>query len=113
MATKKTMTLNNDGMATLAKEAVSAGREWSVAMREAAFSPMLKMFAWNQPVSNLIEPWVEMTRQAHDRWLECWESQNHEIIDQTTRLMGVSTERIMGQIKSTDRGDGVRATTAS
>lgn len=87
MATTRKTVLATDGLTTMFKEAVSAGREWNVAMREASIDPWLKLFAWNQPALALIEPWVEMTRQAHDRWLECWESQSHEFIDKTTRAI--------------------------
>lgn len=110
MAAKRTITFSNDGMATLAKEAVSAGREWGVAMREAALNPMVKLFTWNPPMTAMMEPWVEMTRQAHDRWLECWEAQNHELIDQMMRLVGTGTERFIGQVKGSD---GARASAAS
>lgn len=86
MSTRKAV-LASDGFTMMIREAVTAGKEWTVAMREASIDPMLKLFAWNQPMIAILEPWVEMTRQAHDRWLECWESQSHDIIDRTTRAV--------------------------
>lgn len=108
MATKRAIISNEDHVTTLAKEAVTAGREWSAAVREATLIPMLKMFAWHQPTSSIVEPWVEMTRQTHDRLLECWETQSHHFIDESMRMMATTTERIVGQVKGADGGDGVR-----
>jgi len=79
--------LNDNDMIAMAKDAVRAGREWHVAVREVNMSSMVHLMKWNPQMSSMMEPWLEMTRSADDYLLDVWEAQTQSMIDSSAHII--------------------------
>ena len=86
MATKKTKPSQN-GLATITKDAVTATKGWTLTVRDVTWGPWIRIMEDHEVAANSVLPWVEMTRSAQDQWLDFWETQTHEVIDQTIHWM--------------------------
>ena len=74
-------------MVKAGKQFVTNTRTWATTVRDTAWAPMLTALDHNEALATTMKPVVEMTRTAHDRWLELYESQSHEMIDRTYDMM--------------------------
>ena len=69
------------------KQFVSNTRTWATTMRDATWAPWLSMVEQNESLATTVRPWVDMTRTAHGRWLDLYETQSHEMIDRTYEMV--------------------------
>ena len=74
-------TVNHLDMIHVTKDFVSQSRTWATNVREAILSPWIGFYGENEITSSLFIPWVNMTRAAHDRWLDMYETQTNEVLD--------------------------------
>jgi hypothetical protein len=80
--TKEKTEMTHD-IITATKQFVTNTRTWATTMRDATWAPWLSMVEHNDTLAQSVRPWVDMTRTAHDRWLDLYETQSHEMIDRT------------------------------
>ncbi len=87
MTTKdKTQNIGLD-MHQASKDLVTNTRTWATQMRDASWAPLQQVAATNDALANTVMPWMEMTRTAHDKWLDLYETGTHEMIDRTFTLV--------------------------
>ena len=84
----KDKTNGTNDLIAATKQFVTNTRTWATTMRDATWAPWLSMVEHNESLATTVRPWVEMTRSAHDRWLDLYETQSHEMIDRTYDMMG-------------------------
>ncbi len=80
------MTTFTKGWAKAAKEMVSQSKSWAVTSRDLVMGPWQGMMSSNETMAAAARPWFDMTTEAHDRWLQMWESQAHAAIDVTLEM---------------------------
>ena len=85
--TKTTKKTTQNQMVEASKGLVTQSRTWATTVREAMWEPWLHAGQDNQMMSVMVDPWLEMTRAAHDRWLDVYETQAHEMIDRSQTMM--------------------------
>ena len=83
----KDKTTGTYDMLAAQKQFVTNTRTWATTMRDATWAPWLSVVEQNDTLANSVRPFVEMTRTAHDRWLDLYETQSHEMIDRTADMM--------------------------
>jgi hypothetical protein len=76
-----------DDMVAASKTYVTQTRSFATTVREAWLAPWQGMAAGNEIVTMMVEPWVAMTRATHDRMLEAFETQSHQMIDRTHQAL--------------------------
>lgn len=69
------------------KGLVTQSRTWAISMREAMLAPWSGATESNEIASMMMTPWLSMTRMAHDRWLDIYETQTTEMIERTASFM--------------------------
>lgn len=83
---KKTEMAHND-MIDASKHWVNQTRTWATSVREAFLTPWEGFYKENEMTNMVFSPWVNMTRVAHERWLDMYETQTTEIIERSTTVM--------------------------
>ena len=86
MATKSPIPGSN-GLTAAAKDMITATRNWHGAAREVGLSPVVQTMHTNGPMTTMLGPVVDMTRRAHETWLDAWETGTHEIIDKSVAMV--------------------------
>ena len=76
-------TTNANEFAAISKDLVTKSRHWATTVRDMTWQPWLGLIERNEPVASMWRPVWDMTRTAHDRWLELYETQAHEMIDRS------------------------------
>jgi hypothetical protein len=56
-------------------------------MREAFLTPWEDFYKENEITNMVFGPWVSMTRVAHDRWLDMFETQAAEVLERSHTMM--------------------------
>ena len=74
-------------MIEASKGLVTQSRTWATTVREAMWEPWRNAGQDNQMMAVMVDPWLNMTRAAHDRWLDMYETQAHEMIDRGQTVM--------------------------
>ena len=82
---KKTDMLQNE-MINASKQWVSQTRNWATTMREAMLTPWEGFYRENEITNMMFGPWVSMTRVAHDRWLDMFETQVNEVLERSNTM---------------------------
>lgn len=83
---KKTVMAHND-MTDVSKHWVNQTRTWATSMREAFLTPWEGIYREHEVTNMMFGPWINMTRAAHDRWLDMFETQTTEMIERSTTIM--------------------------
>jgi len=84
MATKiEDQNLNFGDWTNMSKDWVTKSRTMATTIRDASLAPMLNMAENNEAAASMMRPWIEMTRSAHDKMLDLYESNSHQMIDRT------------------------------
>jgi lysophospholipase L1-like esterase len=85
--TNKETKRHTDDMVSATKQFVTNTRTWATTVRDASWAPFISMVEQNEHMASTFRPWIDMTRTAHDRWLDLYETQTHEMIDRTYTVM--------------------------
>ncbi|MCP3893155.1 MAG: hypothetical protein GY706_00775 [Bacteroides sp.] len=64
----------------------------AITMRDAAWAPWLTAIEKNDPIASMVRPWLDMTRTAHDKWLDLYENQAHTMIERSYGIMDTFRE---------------------
>ena len=83
---KKIRTTQND-VVEASKTFVTQTRTLATTMREAAWAPWIGAIEENEVATMWFTPWVNMTRVAHDRWLDMYETNAHTIIERSNDVL--------------------------
>ena len=84
---EKTTVQPEDAVFEASKRYVTETKSWATQVREAWLAPWERVTAGNEVATTMVEPWIAMTRLAHDRVLDTFEAQSHELLDRTQQLV--------------------------
>jgi len=80
---QKDVILTTNGLGTISKEIVTKTKQLAAATREATWSAWLTAMESNGQKASMFGPWLEVTRSAHEMWLDAYETMTHNAIDNT------------------------------
>ncbi len=69
------------------KTFISQGRTLATTLFEASWAPWLSMMEKNDMMSMGVRPWFDMAQKAHNQWLDMYENQSHQFIEQSYTSM--------------------------
>jgi hypothetical protein len=75
--------MTHDNIIQASKQWVTQTRTWATTLREAMLTPWEGIYRENEITNVMFTPWLTMTRAAHDRWLDMYETQAHQMIERT------------------------------
>ena len=83
---KKILTTQHD-VIEASKTFVTQTRTLAHTLREAMWAPWIGAVEENEVATMWVTPWVNMTRAAHDRWLDMYETNVHSIIERSQEIV--------------------------